>query len=231
MNQFWIIRHGQSLSNAGLPTNSADDNVLTGIGEAQAGCVAVSIHEPPDLIVVSPYRRTHLTAAPLLQKFPQVPIETWSVQEFTYLSLPANSGTTHRARMPLSVAYWQRSDPNYVDGEGAESFTHLMQRAKGALERLQTTPGFTVLFSHSTFTKAILWQILEAPDRLNESAMRHFHLFHRGFRVPNASILKLELARDRTLRWSHFHVDHIPKELRTPTADRVMELQLADQQS
>ncbi len=231
MNQIWIVRHGQSLSNSGLPTKGADDNVLTTIGEAQAKHVATAINEQPNLIVISPYIRTYLTAKPLISKFSGTPVETWAVQEFTYLSLQTDQLISREERLPFSIAYWQRCNPNHVDGVGAESFAHLMSRAKITLDRLKQVQGFTVLFSHSTFTKALLWQILENPGQINQSAMRHFQWFHMGFRVPNASILKLEFEHDRTIRWSNFHVDHIPDELRTPRAERAIEVQLADQPS
>jgi len=32
--------------------------------------------------------------------------------------------------------YWQRLDPDYIDGEGAESFRQFIGRAKTALDRL-----------------------------------------------------------------------------------------------
>jgi broad specificity phosphatase PhoE len=231
MNRIWVVRHGQSLSNSGLPTRGADDNVLTAIGEAQAKHLATAIDTQPDLIVISPYVRTYLTAKPLIAKFPGVPVETWSVQEFTYLSLQTDNLVTREERLPLSIAYWKRCNPNYVHGAGAESFAHLISRAEVTLEKLRQVDGFTVLFSHSTFTKALLWYILENPGQIDESAMRHFQWFHMGFRVPNASILKLNFERDRTVRWSNFHVNHIPSDLRTPRAERAVEVQLADQPS
>lgn len=216
MNQIWIIRHGQSLSNAGLPTTGPDDNVLTATGEAQAKCVAIAIPHQPDLIVTSPYVRTHLTAQPLLQKFSNPSTETWAVQEFSYLSLPHHLITNHTERRAMSIAFWQRCDPQFVDGERAESFGTLMKRVQETLCQLRQVQGFTVLFSHSTFTKALLWQILAAPARIDAAAMRHFHSFHRGFRVPNASILKLEFTGNSTIRWSNFHTEHIPESLQTP---------------
>lgn len=230
MNQIWIIRHGQSLSNAGLETTGPHDNVLTRLGEAQAMYAAATVQKQPDLIVTSPYVRTQLTAKPLFSRFPKVPRDTWSVQEFTYLSLNSDR-TSREERMPLSVAYWQRCDPHYVHGEQAESFATMMTRAKDALEQLRQTQGFTVMFSHSTFMKALIWQILAMPKVINASAMRHFHWFHMGFRVPNASILKLEFGENSTVRWSNLHTDHIPEHLQTPKPERAVEVALADQPS
>ncbi|WP_421659197.1 histidine phosphatase family protein [Leptothermofonsia sp. ETS-13] len=230
MNQIWIIRHGQSLSNAGLSTTGPDDNVLTKLGVAQAVYAAIAVKQPPNLVVTSPYIRTQLTARPLLEKYSSTPVETWSVQEFTYLSLSLQR-TTREERIPLSVAYWQRCDPHYVDGEQAESFVSLMNRAQETLHRLRQAQGFVVVFSHSTFMKALLWQILATPHAFNASAMRHFHWFHMGFRVPNAAILKLEFGKQASVRWSNLQTSHIPEHLQTPKPERAIEIALADQPS
>jgi broad specificity phosphatase PhoE len=106
-----------------------------------------------------------------------------------------------------------------------------MNRVRHTLNQLKKSQGFVVVFSHSTFTKALLWQVLAAPSSIDASAMRHFHWFHRGFRIPNASILELEFINDRSIHWSNIHVDHIPEHLQTPKLERAIELQLADQPS
>lgn len=48
----------------------------------------------PDLIVVSPEPRAKQTAEPFIARFPGVEVETWPIQEFTYLSPARCVGTT-----------------------------------------------------------------------------------------------------------------------------------------
>jgi broad specificity phosphatase PhoE len=142
--------------------------------------------------VTSPYLRTLLTAQPLIEKFPHTPVEVWQVQEFTYLGLQLDQPTTTQARKPLSKAYWDRCDPEYVDGTNAESLVQLMERVRTALNQLQQQSGFVVVFSHGFFIKAMLWQILANPTVIDAVAMNRLLGFSRGFPVPNASILQME---------------------------------------
>jgi broad specificity phosphatase PhoE len=209
----WLIRHAQSQSNAGQATIGPSSNGLSDLGLLQAKHVAEAIAQPPDWIAVSPYWRTHLTAQPLLDKFPQAKTEVWPVQEFSYLSLPLDQPTTPTHRKPLSQAFWDRSDPDYVDGERAESFQQLMRRVQDTFDRIHQHQGFGVVFSHGLFMKALLWTALAQPGSIDRLAMQRFCGFWRSFRVPNASILRISVAENQSLVWSGFDIDHLPLHL------------------
>ena len=71
----WIIRHGQSQSNAGLATIGPHENALSELGDRQSRCIPTAVKQTPDLIVTSPYLRTQLTAQPLIEQFPHTPVE------------------------------------------------------------------------------------------------------------------------------------------------------------
>ncbi|MEQ8963629.1 MAG: phosphoglycerate mutase family protein, partial [Coleofasciculus sp. C2-GNP5-27] len=137
----WIIRHAESCSNAGSPTIGPHDNGLSELGYRQSKCIPTAIKQSPDLIVTSPYLRTQLTAQPLIEQFPHTPIEVWQIQEFTYLGLQLDQPTTTLDRKPLSKAYWDRCDPEYVDGANAESLVQLMERVRTTLNQLQQQSG------------------------------------------------------------------------------------------
>jgi hypothetical protein len=51
----WIIRHGQSQSNAGLATIGPHENALSELGDRQSRCIPTAVKQTPDLIVTSPY--------------------------------------------------------------------------------------------------------------------------------------------------------------------------------
>lgn len=227
----WIIRHAQSQSNAGMPTIGPHDNGLSELGYLQAKCIPEALKQPPDLIVTSPYLRTQLTAQPLIAQFPHVPVDVWQVQEFTHLTLPLDQPTTPLIRRPLTQAYWERCDPDYVDGANAESFVQLMARVRTALGQFQQQSGFVVVFSHGLFIKAMLWQILAAPTVIDAVAMRRFYGFLQAFRVPNASILKMEFQLGGIPCWSSFITDHLPPELKTATPDATVAIDAGDQPS
>ena len=152
-----FIRHGQSTVNAGFPCHDLAGLELTELGWEQARSVAAEWKEAPTLIVTSPYIRTQQTAGPTISRFPSVPVEVWSIQEFTYLQPGRWNGTLSRDRLPHIERYWQEADPAFCDGEGAESFSTLMGRAKAALEhlRLQSEDALVYVFSHGQFIQAV----------------------------------------------------------------------------
>ncbi len=173
-----LVRHAESLSNAGHPTTDPASILLTERGRQQAEALALSIAEPPDLIVVSPYVRTRLTAEPLCRRFPQVPVEEWPVHEFTYLAPARYAGTTEAERAVPAHAYWEKTNPWHQDGEGAETFASMVSRVDALRQRLAALPPeqTALVFSHGIFMRAFLWR-LEHPER---EVDRHFM---RGFRT------------------------------------------------
>ncbi len=185
-----LVRHGQSVSNAGLATMHPAATGLTDLGRLQARQVAAFLTDPPDRVVVSPFLRARDTATPTLERFRLV-AEEWPVQEFTYLSPDRYVGTTLVERRPAVREYWKRLEPHSRDGEGSESFAEAVSRAQTCLERLRLAPGTTVVFSHGQFIRLLLWITLSrvaAPDAEDMSRFAHFRL---SFSVPNVAVLRL----------------------------------------
>lgn len=91
----------------------------------------------PGLIIVSSYRRARQTAEPLIARFPGAEVETWPVQEFTYISPARSVGTTAADRRPLVEVYWNKASPTHVDGDGSESFADFIARVLTSLEKLR----------------------------------------------------------------------------------------------
>ncbi len=196
MNFVWFIRHAQSDSNAGLPTKNPEGTRITDLGQYQAEQVAKCFSFAPDRIIVSPYYRTQLTADPLIKRFPAVPVEEWNVQEYTYLMPAKYVGTTGADRRPDVRAYWARNDPQYCDGEGAESFQNFITRVDETLERIKTCSGFTAVFTHGQVIRGLLWRMLYRESEISEKTMEKFFHFREAARVPNASIVKCVVHDD-----------------------------------
>jgi probable phosphoglycerate mutase len=160
MTEFWFIRHGESETNAGLPSLADESTPLTPKGMGQAEAVARWLESPPDLFVVSPYLRAQQTASPALIKFPDIPAETWEIQEYTYLSHELYRGTTTRDRRRLSEGYFRDADPDRVIGPGGESFNQFLDRVDDCIERLKSThANRVILFGHGWFIRAGLWML------------------------------------------------------------------------
>ncbi|MGE0653784.1 MAG: histidine phosphatase family protein [Alphaproteobacteria bacterium] len=187
----WLVRHGQSASNAGLPAVGHAETPLTALGQAQAREVARRVERQPDLLIVSPFLRTQETAAPIRERWPGTPCEVWPIHEFTYLSPARCRGTTADIRRPWIEAYWRRCDPDYCDGPDAESFGAFMGRLGDFHRRLSALDSaFVVVVGHGQLFRAYLW----ARDRQFAVAprpMREYRLAETAQPMANGEIIEL----------------------------------------
>ena len=188
-----LVRHGESDSNAGLPTYDHEKIPLTEKGKAQAEAVAGHIPFIPDLIITSPFSRARSTADPTVLRFATAGLEVWpEVREFTYLSPATCAGTTSADRKPRVDAYWSASDPDYVDGEGAESFRQFMERVGVTLQKLNDlTVNNVVIFSHAQFIRALLLE-QQDPEFGNAAFSGKMRMFLKGRRIANAEMMWLD---------------------------------------
>src|SRR5436309_16016109 len=93
-----LVRHGQSVTNAGGRAADQVSNPLTELGRAQARQFAECLDCKPTLIVTSLFLRAQQTSEPLRLRFPDVPVEQWAVQEFSFLNPALHRGTSELDR-------------------------------------------------------------------------------------------------------------------------------------
>jgi broad specificity phosphatase PhoE len=127
------LRHAESEANVGLKTPSPETAALTAHGKAEAERFAASITHGPEVVVVSSFLRAKETAEPILSRFPGARLVSLPLHEFTYLSLDRCQSTSFEDRRAMVRDFWQRADPNYVDGTGAESFHQFRERMRSCL--------------------------------------------------------------------------------------------------
>lgn len=194
MKEIRLIRHAESLANAGAATSTPKDIPLSGTGHDQARKLADSITDRPERIILSPYIRTHETARPLLIRFPDCPVETLSIQEFTYLAISRCRETTREQRRPMVEEYWNRSDPFYCDGDQAESLAELVGRACGFLRNIPGLEGELIfVFTHEQFIKTVIWEVLQMGPTIDAEMMAGFYKFSTSFAIPNTGVMKMFL--------------------------------------
>ncbi|MFC3450975.1 histidine phosphatase family protein [Amycolatopsis speibonae] len=190
MARVWLIRHGESESNAGLPGGEPGASALTELGRRQALEIAESL-AGPRLIVTSPFLRARQTAGPTIERFPGAECEEWPVQEFTFLGELHGQVTTTATRKPYTEAYWERADPHHAVN-GAESFAALFTRTQEFLARLGgREPGPIAVFTHGLFIRAVMWSLLTGITTPDSEAMRGFRTFADTYLVPNGDITEL----------------------------------------
>ncbi len=193
MKKLFLIRHGESESNAGGRTDAPHATGITTRGQAQAKTLAESWDQgAPNLIVTSPFVRTKLTAAPFIKRYGYARKEEWPVQEFTQLCPGEWRGTTHAERMPKVEAYWTKSDPRYCDGPGAESVLEMFERVGDMLRRAaQAEDDNIVVFTHGTFMQAAMWYVLVDKKPSTSDAMQRFFKFSQLVSIDNTAVLPL----------------------------------------
>ncbi len=202
-----LIRHGESESNAGLPTSDSKAVKLTHLGSKQAQWIAEKIQESktiPDLIVISSYQRAIDTAAPTRNRFPSAAIrEDWPVHEFNYLPRWSKESSTFEERREYVAGYWGLSDPTYFDSPESESFEQFIERARKVLTYLKNTRHETVaVFSHQQFICALLWLSQRNPLELRPETMKEYKDFLEVTPVPNGTIVQVQF-RDSQDSWKY----------------------------
>jgi probable phosphoglycerate mutase len=217
--QIFLVRHGESLANAGGVPPDHITNPLTERGHAQAKEFADSFNCTPTLILQSPFLRARQTAEPFLQRFADVPVEEWPIEEFTYLEAKHHHGTSEEQQMPHILKYWELGDPAYVSGPGAESFTQFLDRVREAMRRLAGMgPGAcVVVFTHGFFIQAFRMLLL-FPGAADAQLMANFRRFHFDHYIENADSLEFEVREGKIELVGQLHLNAFSLSGETPHA-------------
>lgn len=188
----WLIRHGESSGNAGLPATRYGDVPLTELGRRQAEHLAGALDCKPDLVMVSSFLRAQAMAAPLLVRWPELRVETWPIEEFTYLSPARCIGSTIEGRRAWAGDYWRRSDPDWRDADDAETFTEFTARLWAFAATLKGWEGrFVAAFGHGQFFRAYL-RGLTCGFEPSAGWMRSFRAEETGDPLVNAERVVIE---------------------------------------
>lgn len=192
MKTVWFIRHAESEANAGLASSSPSLIPLTPKGIEQARTLSDQISEAPELFIVSPYIRTQQTAKPTIEKYSCVPVEIWPIQEYDFLSPAICKDTTAAQRKPMVDDYWKHCQPDYVHGEGAESFIMFKSRIINCIKRLEKSPyQFIIVFAHGHVIRAACQYFINGDVIIDHSDMQNYHTLLTSLPIPNTAIFKM----------------------------------------
>lgn len=207
-----LVRHGESLANAGEASPSPETVALTPAGERQARAIAESLEDAPELIVVSRFQRARQTAEPTHARFPKAKLEQWPVEEFHYLGAEAYRGTTKRDRRDDRDEYWRTNDPQLACAPGAETFAAFHARVQAVRARLERSDAHRiVVFSHKKLLHGLLWSWSEGAPPADAAAMARFRAFDLEHPFPNGAWIEVELEglKARVGRLHRKHLDRI----------------------
>lgn len=217
---FYLIRHGESESNAGIMTDHPATINLTQKGRAEAQAKADGFTKQPKRIVTSPFIRTKQTAAPFVAKFPDAQVEEWEMQEFTFLALDKYKNKTHEYRHPFLKAYWDNADPDYKDSPESESFREFIDRVKRVIEKMKKLDdGESIGFGHGYTMAGIVFVLGGKAEKIDGQTMRDFWDSYLKLMPRNVETLEFEIAND--------NVKYIPRP-RAPSAPKAKGPKLND---
>ena len=204
MKKIYLVRHGQSHSNAGGEAMINADIPLTELGRQQAEQVAYWLYETLgdniDSIMVSKFLRTQQTAQPLVEKLADksglTPTVVEGLQEFDYLSFAKIDGTTLDERRQMAEDYWLTHRPDDMHGGDGESYHSFCQRVEQILAYFRQLPaGNHVAFTHGLWISMLIWQIL-GQTKDADRTMQKFVQFELPIRAKNCEVFCLTIFDD-----------------------------------
>ena len=187
----YLVRHGQSLANAGGVTMEHAAIPLTELGHRQAQALAALLPPEPAGVRVSPFLRAQETACPYCERTGHAPVTLALLHEFDTFDPDLLHGMTGEERGPVADAYWQQADPDQRMGARAETFREFGQRVQGFHDTyLDTLPDNAMLFGHGMWMGLLIWKLFgfSADD---SRGMRAFRRFQLGLPTPNGAVYRL----------------------------------------
>lgn len=189
MKKFYLIRHAQSESNAGLNIRPNADISLTELGHAQANLLSdwLMAHIPnPDQVFISTYIRTHQTARPYLDKTGITPMVIEPLREFNYLDYGHIKELTYSELVSMADEYWAKAEISYTDSPATDNFINLVERVKMVRDEFEKLPdGTYVAFTHGMWLGMLSWQLIHGyhgqpcPRVFDMAKFRQFELATR----------------------------------------------------
>ena len=123
------------------------------------------------------------------------------MHELTFLAPGRYVGTTEDTRREPARQFWERCDPDFCDGEGAETFRHFCERVDASVQALrERTEQRIAVFCHAYVIKAILWRQLHPEADFTAEYMREYFAFHLNCVVPNVMVYPFESAEGEALK-------------------------------
>jgi broad specificity phosphatase PhoE len=146
------------------------------------------------------------TALPFAKKHPAAPMETWEIEEFTYIDPKLYTEKDTDERIRIYKEYWQEADVHHRMADTTESFSMLIGRVKKFLEKLESREEQEiVVFSHGRFIHTLQLYIQKVKElgheNLTDEDLQHIKDTHRElavfskslFPVDNVSIYTIQL--------------------------------------
>jgi broad specificity phosphatase PhoE len=204
MKTITLIRHAESLSNAGGVTMPHAAIPLSERGRQQAEALAESLSVEPAAVIVSGMVRTHQTAAPYCARFNITPQQHIGLNEFSVIDSDLIAGMYGPQRRLFVRDYWDNPDPHRRWGEKADTFIEFEARVRGFIDELDRMADSTVIFGHGIWLGMLHW-LLSGNRIYNADDMHAFRCFQLTLPMPNCAVFHVEL-RDARAGKAHWEI-------------------------
>lgn len=206
--QVWFIRHAESMTNVGETWTDHASNPITDNGHQQAIRVCEVLTDKPSLIVTSSYTRTKETAAPTLKKWSDVEHEEWDVHEFATFCYKKHGKVTGALWSENAYNLIEKNDPDYKDGETAESYTELMGRVDNTIEKIHASKhDKIIIFSHGFFLGILFIRLGLSAQPI--PSIREMFERRRQMHIPNTSISHFSFLDTGETEFHSISTDHL----------------------
>lgn len=202
MKKFYLIRHAQSESNAGLAVKPNHLIALTALGERQAAALSdwLCRHVPtPNQVFVSSYVRTRQTAKPYLDKIGQTAVQIDALREFNYLDYEHIKTLNFTQIVAMADEFWVRADKSYTDSPATDSFADLVKRVKAVRDEFERLPtGEYVVFTHGMWLGMLMWQLVhgyQGGGCARVFDVCQFRKFELSVRPKNCEVFMLSMDK------------------------------------
>jgi broad specificity phosphatase PhoE len=193
-----LIRHAQSVSNAGGLTQPHQAIPLTAHGHMKARALGATLAGPASAVSVSRFVRAQQTALPYCQRFNLDPQIDADLDEFSLIDAALIEGLDGAQRKPFVQAYWADPDLHRRLGARADTFAEFVERVRRFRGRMDTLQDGTVIFGHGIWLAMLQWH-LEGQGVTDSAGMRAFREFQLQLPMPNCAVF--EVARHRSQPW------------------------------
>lgn len=193
MKNIYFIRHAESEANAGGVSQPNKEINLTTTGRLQAERVAREIAITPTKIYISEYNRTLQTATPLLRKWQLTATTLACLNEFNALCYQVIRGLNGEQRLPITLQYWQKADPDWRHGDTAQTFNEFYQQVFSFNQQIKNIPDNSVIFTHGMWLALYIWQCLGFSGKYDKvTEMQLFRKFQSGLPMANTALYHLQ---------------------------------------
>jgi broad specificity phosphatase PhoE len=185
-----LVRHAQSLANAGGATMPNREIPLSSLGRQQAQRLVSLLPRSPERVIVSGMLRTQQTAAPYCAHTGVEAAIDETLNEFSLVDHNLIQGMDGAQRRAFVHDYWNRPNPQRRWGAGADTFVEFVGRVDTFLASVQRHEPSTIVFGHGIWLAMLKWRLM-GNSAITPSDMLGFRAYSDSLEIANCAVFSL----------------------------------------